>query len=300
MSALIREATKEVNDRKTGKGSSANCIYRTLKAIKCNQESSPPVVDPDIMNEFFVSIGLMLSSKLPVVDTNINITRVSKTIFLKPTDQWEVAKTLKQMIKKKNYGLDGISNEIPKCCSPVIEPAITAAFNKCMADRTFPKFPKTAKIISMFKKRDKRKPENYQTISLLSSISKVFEKMLPSRMIKFWEKNNIISENQYGFRLKITCIDTIVSITEFIRTEIDRKFLGQACFIDLQKTFDTLCHKILLQKKEKYGYRSPIHDMMKSYLSDRWQYVDMNGKESNQKRITTGFPQGSILGPSSS
>ena len=88
-----------------------------------------------------------------------------------------------------------------------------------------------------------------------------------------------------------------MSITEFIRTEIDRKSLGQACFIDLQKAFDTLDHNVLLQKMEKYGYRGPIHDMMKSYLSDRWQYVNMNGKETNQKRITTGVPQGSILGP---
>ena len=88
-----------------------------------------------------------------------------------------------------------------------------------------------------------------------------------------------------------------MSITDFIRTEIDRKSLGQACFIDLQKAFDTLDHNILLQKLDKYGYRGPIHDMMKSYLSDSWQYVDMNGKDRNQKRIITGVPQGSILGP---
>ena len=124
----------------------------------------------------------------------------------------------------------------------------------------------------------------------------MFEKLLQPRMIKFCEKNSIISANQYGFWSKRSCIDAIVSITEFIRTEIDRKFLGKACFIDLQKRFDTLDHKILLQKMEKYGYRGPIHDMMKRFLSDRWQYAKMNGKGTNQKRITTGVPQESILG----
>ena len=79
VSVLIREA-KIVNYRKIGKDISAKCIYRTLKAIKCNQESSPPVIDPDIMNEFFVLIGPMLSFKLPVVDTNINITRVENNV----------------------------------------------------------------------------------------------------------------------------------------------------------------------------------------------------------------------------
>ena len=197
------------------------------------------------MNDFFVSIGPMLSSKLPVVDPNINITRVTKTMFLQPTDQWEVAKILKQMKNKKIYGLNGISNEFLKCCWPVIEPAIAAAFNKCIEERTFPKCLKLAKIIPIFKKEDKRNPENYRPIGLLSSIKKVFEKLLRSRMIKFWEKNSIISGNQYGLRSKRSCIDAIVSITEFIRTEIDGKSLGQACFIDLQKKIDTLDRNIL-------------------------------------------------------
>ena len=105
------------------------------------------------MNEFFVSNGLMLSSKLPIVDTNINITRVSKTMFLQPTDQWEVAKVLKQMKNKKSYGLDGISNEILKDCLPVIEPAIAAALNKCIEERTFPKCLKIAKVIPILKKK---------------------------------------------------------------------------------------------------------------------------------------------------
>ena len=178
MSALIREAKEEVNYRKNGNVRSAKCIYRTLKAIKCNQKSSPSVIDPDNMNDLLVSISPMLSSKLPVVDTNIRITRVSKTMFLQHSDQWEVAKVLKQMKNKKSYGLDGISNEILKCCSPVIEPAIAAAFSKCIEERTFPKCLKIAQVFPISKKGDKRKPENYRPISLLSSINKGFEKLL--------------------------------------------------------------------------------------------------------------------------
>ena len=190
----------------------------------------------------------MLSFKLPVVDPFINITRVSKTMFLQPTDQWKVAKILKQMKNKKSYGLDGISNEFLKFCAPVIEPAIAAALNKCIEERTFANCLKTAKVIPIFKKGDKWKPEKYQPIKLLNSISKVLEKLLQSRKIKFCEKNGIISGNQYGFRSNRSCIDAVVSITEFIRTEIDKKSLEQACFIDLQKAFDTLDHNILLEK----------------------------------------------------
>ena len=290
VNALIREAKKEVNYRKTGEDPSAKCIYRTLKGIKRNHESSPPVIDPDIMNDIFVSIGPMLSSKLSVVDTKINITRLSRTMLLQPTDQWEVANILKQMKNKEICGLDGNFIEILKCCSPVIQLAMAAALNKCIEERTFRKCLKNAQVIPIFKNGDKRKPENYRPLNLLSSISKVFEKLLQSRMIKFCDKNSIISGSQYGFRSKRSCIDAIVSITEFIRTEIYIKSLGRACFIDQQKAFDTLDHNILLQKLEKYGYRGPIHVMMKSYFSDRLQYVDMNGKETNQIRMTTCIP----------
>ena len=80
-------------------------------------------------------------------------------MFLQPTDQWEVAKILKQMKDKKSYGLDGISNEILECCLPVIEPAIAAAFNKCIEERTFPNCLKIAKIIPIIKKEIKENPK---------------------------------------------------------------------------------------------------------------------------------------------
>ena len=107
---------------------------------------------------------------------------------------------------------------------------------------------KIAKVIPTFKKGDKRKPETYRPIGLLRSISKVFEKLLQSRMIKFCEKKSIICGSQYGLRSKRSCIDVIVSITEFMKKEIDTKSLGQACFIDLLKAFDTLDHNTLLKK----------------------------------------------------
>ena len=88
---------------------------------------------------------------------------MSKTMFLQPTDQWEVAKFSKQMKNKKGDGLDGMSNEILKCCLPVIDPAIAAAFNKCSEERTFPKCLKIAKVIPIFKKRDKKKTRKLST-----------------------------------------------------------------------------------------------------------------------------------------
>ena len=79
-------------------------------------------------------------------------------------------------------------------------------------------------------------------------MSKVFEKILQNRKLPFTEKNKLICPMQYGFRNNLSCVDAIAAITEFIRTEKDKKAQGQACFIDLQKIFDTLDHDILLRK----------------------------------------------------
>ena len=100
-------------------------------------------------------------------------------------------------------------------------------------------------------------------ISLLSSLGKVFEKLLLKRMVKFCKKKeNILTHIQYGFREKRACMDAINSVTEFMRKEIEAKNEGQACFIDLQKTFDTLDHEILIVKLEKYGFRETILEIL--------------------------------------
>ena len=110
----------------------------------------------------------------------------------------------------------------------------------------------------MYKKADNTKPENYRPISLLSPISKIFETILLKQMTKFFSKNDSFSEHQYGFRKKRSCCNAIKIITEYIRDKIDQKESGVSCFIDFQKAFDSIDHRILLQKPADYGFRGPI------------------------------------------
>ena len=116
-------------------------------------------------------------------------------------------------------------------------------------------------------------------------------------MVKFFNKNNIFTPAQYGFRPKYSCAHAIAEITDFIRDEIDKKSNGIACFIDLQKAFDSLDHKILLAKLRNYGFRGPIYNIMVDYLSSRSQYVFVNVNRSDIAEIVTGGPKWSVLGP---
>ena len=105
----------------------------------------------------------------------------------------EVTKLIRQMKCKKRYGEDGITNETIKCCRPIVEKCIAIAFNKCIRKKTYPKCFKTAKVIPLHKKGDKTDPSNYRPISLLSSLGKVFEKLLHKRMVKICEKENTLT-----------------------------------------------------------------------------------------------------------
>ena len=116
-------------------------------------------------------------------------------------------------------------------------------------------------------------------------------------MVKFCEKEKILTSTQYGFRSRRSCVDAFSTVTEYIRTEIDRKSIGQICFIDLQKAFDTLDHNILLNKIENYGFRGPVYHIVKRYLDNRWQFVVSDYSISSKRRFCTGVPQGSVLGP---
>ena len=233
--SMIREAKKQDNFRKLGVNPTARAIYRTLKTQKNNDQQPNELPDLEKLNEFFVTIGSSLSSRLPQSAYLSGSFNCDKTLFIEPTGEFEVASVIKALKNKKSSGMDGISNETLKCCSPIIERHLARAFNKCIDEGVFPDIFKTAKVVPLFKKGEKKDPANYRPISLLSSLSKVFEKILHNRMLRFTEKNNLICPMQYGFRNNMSCVDAITAIREFIRTEIDKKAQGQACFIDLQK-----------------------------------------------------------------
>ena len=108
---------------------------------------------------------------------------------------------------------------------------------------------------------------------------------------------NITFQNQFGFHKNNSTTFALIEITEEIKETIDNKKYGCGIFIDLRKAFDTVNHDILLKKLEHYGIRGNALKWFRSYLTNRKQYVSLNGECSESKHITCGVPQGSCLGP---
>ena len=184
-----------------------------------------------------------------------------------------------------------------KILSEHISVPLCDIINDSFSCGTFPNLMKLAKVIPLYKKNSPEFASNYRPISLLSVFSKITEKLMHARLYKFFEDRDILHPLQFGFRSKHSTSHAMIGLTESIKKTLDDGMFGCGVFIDLQKAFDTVNHSILLKKMEHYGVRGIKLDWFTSYLSDRKQYVSVNGYTFNYLNISCGVPQGSVLDP---
>ena len=128
---------------------------------------------------------------------------------------------------------------------------------------------KLAEVVPLYKNKSKIEPGNYRPISLLPMISKILEKVMYKRTYKFLTENNQIYHSQYGFRVGHSCENAIGDLVSHVLKNQQQNKYTAALFLDLSKAFDTLDHKLLLQKLEIYGIRGTALNWFCSYLSDR-------------------------------
>ena len=152
-------------------------------------------------------------------------------------------------------------------------------------------------MIPLYKKDDEKSFGNYRPISLLSSFSKIFERIVFNQLYDYLIEHDLLYQSQYGFRRFHSTELAALELTDRIRQQIDQKKVPFSVFLDLSKAFDTLNHDILLTKLHYYGIKGTSLSWFTSYLENRYQYVEYNGTSSSLKEIETGVPQGSILGP---
>ena len=170
-----------------------------------------------------------------------------------------------------------------------------------LSTSSFPDRLKLSEVKPVFKKGEKNIPSNYRPISLLTSFSKIFERIIYSRLYKHIIKNEILAKEQFGFRQKSSTELASYTLTHNILMALNNKMKVGGIFCDLQKAFDCVNHDILLTKMEFYGITGKTNKLMKSYLSNRRQRVKIEKDSikhySEWDLIIDGVPQGSILGP---
>ena len=161
----------------------------------------------------------------------------------------------------------------------------------------FPSDLKISRVKPLFKSGDASLFSNYRPISLLPSFSKIFEYIIFKQLYTYMNDNKLFSIEQYGFRTGHSTELAALHLVNDLTKQMDTGKDPTNIYIDLSKAFDTLDHSIWLDKLNYYGIRGVANNLLHSYISNRYQYVDFNGSISSTKVVDTGVPQGSILGP---
>lgn len=174
---------------------------------------------------------------------------------------------------------------------------MTDVFNLCINKSIFPNCFKHSLIHPIHKSGPRNSVENYRPISVLPAMSKLFEKLINKRLMNFLKQEHIISDSQYGFQPNKSAENAAIQLTNFVASNLDqgRKCIG--VFLDLAKAFDTISTNLLLTKLEAIGIRGLPLQLIKDFLTNRYQSVKIGDYISCPLPITCGVPQGSVLGP---
>ena len=252
------------------------------------------------LNNYFCSIGQVLADSIPPSSRTYSHylkKQITSSFSFSMVDSETVLKILNQFKPKSSKGLDGISMKVLKSVSSVILEPLTLLINQSLMSNTFPSKLKIAKIMPLLKKPNIFKPDNFRPISLLPCISKIIEKCVFMQVYQYFERNKLIFGSQYGYRKDHSTETACLELIDKLHKHLDDSQSPFCIFIDLSKAFDTINHQILLSKLKYYGLDDHAVTWFKSYLSDRKQFVEVDGVKSPTQNITTGVPQGSTLGP---
>ena len=239
-------------------------------------------------NKYFNSIASKLNEglpEIPIVDSRIPSFQDflaptnSNTMYLEECNPDELLNIISDFDNNK---ASDIPVRIVKKVSHIIVPILAGYFNILMKEGVFPEILKIGKITPIYKKGNPEELGNYRPVSTLPIFGKLFEKIIYSRVYSFAQSQGIINPNQFGFRKSHSTSHAVNHSVKIVEDALKLRKHVLGIFVDLSKAFDTIDHKTLLVKLDKYGIRGNTHNLIKSYLSKRNQYTDVLGEKSDK------------------
>ena len=167
--------------------------------------------------------------------------------------------------------------------------------NRCIDDGTFPSNLKNADVTPLYKKTDRLLKVNYRPVSILPTLSKVYENVLHTQIYTYF--NNIFSKFLCGYRKEYSAQHCLLYMLEKLKASLVQGMCTGILLTDLSKAFDCISHELLIAKLYAYGFTKKTLSLVGDYLNDRKQRTKIRNKYSSWRKIIYGVPQGSTLAP---
>lgn len=301
--ASLREAKIAANDGFIRKSScTPKAVWRIINTYtKSTDHHDSLDIDLNELNSTFVNVAKRVAEQLPRSGVDpidlLNLPLCDETFCFREVTFNNVRDTVNSLQNKTSRDIYGLNVILLKTVLNVILIPLTKLLNQCIKLGEFPDSLKVASVTPIYKGGDRGDPLNYRPISILPVVSKVLEKILTKQINEHFETLQLFTASQFGFRTGKSTQDAILKYVEFTLSCFEDRLYSAAVFCDLTKAFDCVSHDILVRKLMAYNFNRTSRDLLKSYLSGRCQLVHLGHSQSNLLPISSGVPQGSILGP---
>lgn len=292
----------------------AKQLSKTCPKLKSgNTVIDNPVQVAEQLNIYFTQIAEVtvqqnnqrLGDRRPEEDLNLLNPSLIQPFHLTPTTWKEVSQVIHSLKNKSSCGIDEYSSKTVKHCTEELTQPLTSIINKSFSLGQFPTKLKVSKVYPKHKKGPKTDPKNYRPISLISTFSKIIEKIVLKRLTTHLKQYDLITDSQHGFQKGKSTLSAIISLVESIIDSVEEGQFVTALFLDYSKAFDCLGHDLISKKLTTLGVRGLENKWFVSYLKERSQVVEIQHTSSGltsmfrscPQPITRGVPQGSVLGP---
>lgn len=262
-----------------------------------------PQVVADEFNDFFLNIVNNLELNDTISDGFLSleyrqhfpIRYEMNSMFIDPVLPQDLMLIINSL-KNNSPGIDGIDSSLIKENAGTLLNVLLYIINFSFETGVFPEKLKKAVVIPIYKSSSPNNCSNYRPISLLSCFSKIIEKIMKQKLLKFFNSVKFFSSNQFGFRAGFNTEHALLNFMTNVYDGINENKKVSGLFLDIKKAFDTVDHNILLNKLYAYGVRGVVHKWFRSYLIGRQQCVKVDSVLSKMGVIMHGVPQGSVLG----